>query len=78
MEVRKNGGQVGDKKGQNRENAKLNKKRAYDFTRKPLNLHGPRRINFQGVILWNYRIFSVLKIENTHKNTHILKIFWRT
>ena len=32
----KNGGQVGDKKGKGR---KLNEKRAYDFTRNPLNLH---------------------------------------
>jgi len=36
---------------------------------------GPRRINFQGVILRNYRIFQVFKIQNTHKNTHIPKIF---
>ena len=38
----------------------------------------PRRIKFQVVILCNYRIFLVLKIENTHKNTHILKIFYWT
>lgn len=60
--------------GQKGKSEKLNEKRAYDFTRKPLNSQ-PRRIKFQVVILRNYRIFLVLKIQNTHKNTHILKIF---
>ena len=45
--------------GQKGNNGKLNEKRAYDFTRKPLNLHGPRRIKFQLVIWRDYRIFRV-------------------
>ena len=37
--------------GQKGKSEELNEKRAYDFTRKPLNSHGPRRIKFQDVIL---------------------------
>ena len=32
---------MGDRWGTKREKRKVKRKRAYDFTRKPLNLHGP-------------------------------------
>ena len=43
-EAPQNGGQAGDKRERAGKSGELNEKRAYDFTRKPLDSHGsPRR-----------------------------------